>query len=67
MVFSARAATKDAARPWRRRACTLPRFSSTLPTTFPEGNHPPETVGTSQCSNSVLDTVTLLTSQRRLR
>jgi len=34
---------------------------------FPEGNHPPETVGTSQCSNSVLDTVTLLTSQRRLR
>ncbi len=31
MVFSARAATKDAARSWRRRTCTLPRFSSTLP------------------------------------
>ena len=31
MVFSARAATKDAARSWRRRACTRPRFSSTLP------------------------------------
>jgi hypothetical protein len=31
MVFSARVATKDAARSWRRRAWTLPRFSSTLP------------------------------------
>jgi hypothetical protein len=31
MDFSASAATKDAARTWRRRSCTLPRFSSTLP------------------------------------
>ena len=31
MVFSARAGTKDAARHWRRRAWTPPRFSSTLP------------------------------------
>jgi hypothetical protein len=34
MVFSARAATKGAARSWRRRAWTLPRFSSTLPADF---------------------------------
>src|SRR6266849_4118598 len=31
MDFSASAATKDAARTWRRRSCTPPRFSSTLP------------------------------------
>jgi hypothetical protein len=31
MDFSASAATKDAVRFWRRRSCTLPRFSSTLP------------------------------------
>jgi hypothetical protein len=31
MVFSARAATKDVARSWRRRTCTSPRSSSTLP------------------------------------
>ena len=31
MGFSARAATKDAARFWRRRPCTPPRLSSTLP------------------------------------
>ena len=36
MDFSASAATKDAARTWRRRSCTPPRFSSTLP----EKNHP---------------------------
>jgi hypothetical protein len=34
MDFSASAATKDAARIWRRRSCTPPRFSSTLPTEF---------------------------------
>jgi len=33
MDFSASAATKDAARTWRRRSCTPPRFSSTLPDT----------------------------------
>jgi hypothetical protein len=31
MDFSASAATKDAARTWRRRSCTPPRSSSTLP------------------------------------
>ena len=31
MDFSARVATKDATRTWRRRSCTPPRFSSTLP------------------------------------
>ncbi len=31
MGFSARAATKGVARPWRRRPCTSPRHSSTLP------------------------------------
>jgi hypothetical protein len=31
MDFSASVATKDAARIWRRRSCTPPRFSSTLP------------------------------------
>ena len=31
MVFSARAATKDVARSRRRRTCTSPRSSSTLP------------------------------------
>jgi hypothetical protein len=31
MDFSASVATKDAARLWRRRSCTPPRFSSTLP------------------------------------
>ena len=31
MDHSASAATKDAARNWRRRSCTPPRFSSTLP------------------------------------
>jgi hypothetical protein len=31
MDFSASATTKDAARTWRRRSCTPPRFSSTLP------------------------------------
>lgn len=31
MDFSASAATKDAARIWRRRSCTPPRFPSTLP------------------------------------
>ena len=31
MDLSASAATKDAARIWRRRSCTPPRFSSTLP------------------------------------
>jgi hypothetical protein len=40
MVFSARAATKDAARSWRRRTCTLPRFSSTLPADFGDGDNP---------------------------
>src|SRR6266849_5488660 len=40
MVFSARAATKDAARSWRRRTCTLPRFSSTLPTDFRNRHDP---------------------------
>ena len=35
MDFSASAATKDAARTWRRRSCTPPRFSSTLPDKFP--------------------------------
>src|SRR5881409_2783256 len=39
MVFSARAATKDTARHWRRRAWTRPRFSSTLPTDFWERDH----------------------------
>lgn len=34
MDHSASAATKDAARFWRRRSCTQPRFSSTLPTWF---------------------------------
>src|SRR5262245_5707749 len=34
MVFSARAATKEAARCWRRRTWTPPRFSSTLPADF---------------------------------
>lgn len=33
MDHSASAATKDAARFWRRRSCTPPRFSSTLPLT----------------------------------
>ena len=32
MDFSARPATKDAGRYRRRRSCTPPRFSSTLPT-----------------------------------
>jgi len=31
MDYSASATTKDAARNWRRRSCTPPRFSSTLP------------------------------------
>ncbi len=31
MDFSASTATKDAVRFWRRRSCTPPRFSSTLP------------------------------------
>ena len=31
MDHSASAVTKDAARNWRRRSCTPPRFSSTLP------------------------------------
>jgi hypothetical protein len=35
MVFSARAATKDVARSWRRRTCTSPRSSSTLPVPVP--------------------------------
>ena len=34
MDFSARATTKDAARLRRRRSCTPPRFSSTLPHTL---------------------------------
>ena len=35
MDFSASAATKDAAGIWRRRSCTPPRFSSTLPLSAP--------------------------------
>jgi hypothetical protein len=31
MDFSASTATKDAVRVWRRRSCTPPRSSSTLP------------------------------------
>jgi hypothetical protein len=31
MDHSASAATKDVARTWRRRSCTPPRYSSTLP------------------------------------
>src|SRR5712692_9102923 len=36
MDFSARVATKDAARSRRRRSCTPPRASSTLPPSSPE-------------------------------